>query len=85
VNDELAGLERLLRALPWCLRPGGRAGFLSFHSGEDRRVKRALRDGLEAGLYEAVADEVVRASPSEVARNPRAGPAKFRWARRAPT
>ena len=83
VNDEMAGLERLLRVLPWCLRPGGRVAFLSFHSGEDRRVKRAFREGLAAGLYEAVSDEVVRASPAEVGRNPRAAPAKLRWARRA--
>src|SRR5205085_6434097 len=48
VNDELSGLERLLRVLPWCLTPGGRAGVLSFHSGEDRRVKHALREGLDA-------------------------------------
>jgi len=83
VNDELGGLERLLRGLPWCLRPGGRAGILSFHSGEDRRVKRAFREGLEAGHYEAVAEEVIRASPAEVGGNPRAAPAKLRWARRA--
>jgi len=83
VNDELGGLDRLLHALPWCLRPGGRAGVLSFHSGEDRRVKHAFRAGLDAGLYDAVADEVVRASPDEVASNPRAAPAKLRWARRA--
>jgi len=83
VNDELGGLDRLLAALPWCLRPGGRAGVLSFHSGEDRRVKHAFRAGLDAGHYDAVADEVVRASPREVASNPRAAPAKLRWARRA--
>ncbi len=83
VNDELGGLDRLLHALPYCLRPGGRAAVLSFHSGEDRRVKHAFRAGLDAGLYDAVADEVVRASPAEVASNPRAAPAKLRWARRA--
>ena len=83
VNDELGGLERLLRGLPWCLRPGGRVGILSFHSGEDRRVKKAFRDGLKAGLYEAIADDVIRASPAEIGGNPRAAPAKFRWARRS--
>ena len=83
VNDELGGLDRLLHALPWCLRPGGRVAVLSFHSGEDRRVKHAFRAGLDTGLYDAVADEVVRASPAEVASNPRASPAKLRWARRA--
>jgi 16S rRNA (cytosine1402-N4)-methyltransferase len=83
VNDELAGLERLLRVLPWSLRPGGRVALLSFHSGEDRRVKHAFREGLAAGLYEEVSGRVVRASPAEVGRNPRAAPAKLRWARRA--
>ena len=85
VNDEIGGLERLLRTLPWCLRAGGRVAILSFHSGEDRRVKRAFREGLRAGLYEAVAEDVIRASPTEVGRNPRAAPAKLRWARRART
>ncbi len=83
VNDEMSGLERLLAVLPWCLRPGGRVALLSFHSGEDRRVKRAFREGLAAGLYEAISEEVVRASPAEVGSNPRAAPAKLRWARRA--
>ena len=83
VNDELSGLDRLLALVPWCLRPGGRIGILSFHSGEDRRVKHAFRAGLDAGLYDAVADDVVRASPREVAANPRAASAKLRWARRA--
>lgn len=82
VNDELSGLERLLRALPWCLRPGGRVAVLAFHSGEDRRVERAFREGRLAGLYEAVADEPVVASHAEVGRNPRAASARLRWARR---
>jgi len=83
VNDEMAGLERLLRGLPWCLRPGGRVAVLSFHSGETRRVERAFREGFEAGFYEAVADEEVRATAAEVGRNPRAASARLRWARRA--
>lgn len=83
VNDELAGLERLLGALPWCLRPGGRVAILSFHSGEDRRVARALSAGLAAGLYAAVAPEATRATAAEVSGNPRAASARLRWARRA--
>ena len=83
VNDELSGLDRLLALVPWCLRPGGRVGILSFHSGEDRRVKKAFRAGLEGGLYDAVADGPVRASPAERRANPRSAPAKLRWARRA--
>ena len=49
VNDEFGALDALLRGLPGCLRPGGRVGILSFHSGEDRRVKVHFRDGLRAG------------------------------------
>jgi 16S rRNA (cytosine1402-N4)-methyltransferase len=83
VNEEMSGLERMLAVLPWCLRAGGRAAVISFHSGEDRRVKHAFREGLEAGLYEAISDSVVRAGPQEAGGNPRAAPAKLRWAKRA--
>ncbi len=83
VNDELGALDTLLRALPWCLRPGGRVAFLSFHSGEDRRVKKAFQAGEREGVYAAVADEVIRATPQERHDNPRSRPAKLRWARRA--
>jgi 16S rRNA (cytosine1402-N4)-methyltransferase len=82
-NDELTALEAFLRDLPHCLAPGGRAAILTFHSGEDRRVKKAFRAGLEAGLYARVADEVVRATPEERGRNPRSSSAKLRWAIRA--
>ena len=50
VNRELANLEQLLRVLPSCLRPGGRAAIISFHSGEDRLVKAAFRDGLQPAV-----------------------------------
>ena len=83
VNDEFGALDALLRALPQALRPGGRAAFLSFHSGEDRRVKKALRDGERSGVYETVAPDVIRASTQERHDNPRSRPAKLRWARRA--
>jgi 16S rRNA (cytosine1402-N4)-methyltransferase len=83
VNRELANLEQLLRVLPACLRPGGRAAVISFHSGEDRLVKAAFRDGLRAGLYEAVSPEPVRAAWGERQDNPRSRSAKLRWARRA--
>jgi 16S rRNA (cytosine1402-N4)-methyltransferase len=82
VNEELTALETLLRVLPACLNPGGRVAILTFHSGEDRRVKKAFQAGLGDGVYEAVADEVVRPSPSECRDNPRARPAKLRWARK---
>jgi 16S rRNA (cytosine1402-N4)-methyltransferase len=83
VNRELANLEQLLRVLPTLLRPGGRAAVISFHSGEDRLVKAAFRDGLRAGIYSAVSAEPVRASGEERTRNPRSRSAKLRWVRRA--
>ena len=83
VNDEFSALETFLRHLPLCLAPGGRVVVLSFHSGEDRRVKKAFESGLNEGWYAAVADEVVRPSAEEVRANPRAGSAKLRWAQKS--
>jgi len=83
VNDEFAALDALLRSLPLALRPGGRVAILSFHSGEDRRVKQAFRAGERAGTYAATAPDVIRASAQERHDNPRSGSAKLRWARRA--
>jgi 16S rRNA (cytosine1402-N4)-methyltransferase len=80
VNRELANLEQLLRVLPSCLRPGGRAAIISFHSGEDRLVKSAFREGVRAGRYSATGDEPIRATPHERLANPRARSAKLRWA-----
>jgi 16S rRNA (cytosine1402-N4)-methyltransferase len=80
VNDELSALETFLRNLPLCLAPGGRVVVLTFHSGEDRRVKKAFQARHRDGLYAAVADDPIRPSAAEVRANPRAGPAKLRWA-----
>jgi len=80
VNDELSALDALLRQLPGCLRPGGRVAILTFHSGEDRRVKHAFAEGRRAGHYSSVAEEVIRASPQERYDNPRSRSAKLRWA-----
>ena len=82
VNDEFGSLDALLRQLPACLRPGGRAVVLTFHSGEDRRVKKAFDAGRRAGVYAEVSRDVVRASAQERRANPRAASAKMRWARR---
>jgi 16S rRNA (cytosine1402-N4)-methyltransferase len=83
VNRERPNLERLLAVLPRLLRPGGVAAILTFHSGEDRRVKQAFRDGLRAGIYDRGSDGPVRPGPEEQARNPRSRSAKLRWVRRA--
>lgn len=80
VNEEFQVLETWLRSLPGALKPGGRVAVLTFHSGEDRRVKRAFQAGLMEGAYEAICDDVIRPSSSEVRDNPRAAPAKLRWA-----
>ena len=83
VNDELSALDALLRQLPDCLRPGGRVVLLTFHSGEDRRVKHAFAEGERAGRYASVAAEVIRASSQERYDNPRSRSAKLRWAIRS--
>jgi 16S rRNA (cytosine1402-N4)-methyltransferase len=80
VNDEFGALDALLRHLPQCLRPGGRVAILTFHSGEDRRVKKALKAGFEAGVYSRIADEVQRPSTEEQRANPRSASAKLRYA-----
>jgi 16S rRNA (cytosine1402-N4)-methyltransferase len=97
VNDEMAGLDRALPALRDRLRPGGRMAVLSYHSGEDRRVKHAFRDWSTGCVCpprhpvcscarEPLGTTVTRraraADADEVARNPRARSAKLRvWER----
>jgi 16S rRNA (cytosine1402-N4)-methyltransferase len=83
VNDEFSALETFLRNLPACLKPGGRAVILTFHSGEDRRVKKSFADGHRNGIYSDISQEVIRPTPEEIHSNPRSAPAKLRWARRA--
>jgi 16S rRNA (cytosine1402-N4)-methyltransferase len=83
VNDEFGVLDRFLAQLPAALRPDGRAALLTFHSGEDRRVKKAFQEGLRDGTYAEVAPEPLRASPEERRANPRSTSAKLRWAVRA--
>jgi len=80
VNDEFAVLDALLRALPHCLAPGGRAAVITFHSGEDRRVKKAFQAGFRDGVYADIAREVVRSTKEETFANRRASAAKLRWA-----
>ena len=82
VNEEFTALDTFLQQLPDCLRPGGRVAFLTFHRGEDRRVKHLFRDALRGGIFSETNDEVIRPSPDEIRANPRAAPAKLRWARK---
>lgn len=83
VNDEFGVLDLFLRNLPYALNPGGRVAILTFHSGEDRRVKHAFKAGLRDGLYSAVSEDVIRAGADELRSNPRSSSAKLRWAVRA--
>lgn len=83
VNEELSALEAFLRGLPACLKPGGRVAVLTFHSGEDRRVKQAFKEGHRQGIWSEIAEEVRRPTPEEVRSNPRASSAKLRWAIRS--
>ena len=80
VNDEFGALDLFLRHLPRCLNPGGRVAILTFHSGEDRRVKHAFREGLRTGVFSRSNEEVIRAGPDERRANPRSSSAKLRWA-----
>jgi 16S rRNA (cytosine1402-N4)-methyltransferase len=82
VNEEFAALDALLRVLPFCLKNGGRVAILTFHSGEDRRVKKAFQAGLREGLFSEIARDVIRSAPGERHANPRSIPAKLRWAQR---
>ena len=83
VNEELSVLDRFLDALPWCLKPGGRAAVLSFHSGEDRRVKKAFANGEKSGIYSGIAPTCLRPSPEEQRNNSRSSCANLRWAIRS--
>ena len=62
------------------MAPGGRIAILTFHSGEDRLVKRAFKEGKKAGIYSEVAEDVIRPSSEECVKNPRAKSTKMRWA-----
>lgn len=83
VNRELANLDRLLAVLPTILKPGGVAAIISFHSGEDRPVKAAFKDGVRGGIYSDISDDPIVATEQEIQANPRSRSAKLRWARKA--
>jgi 16S rRNA (cytosine1402-N4)-methyltransferase len=80
VNGEFSALDTFLRNLPACLNPGGRVAILTFHSGEDRRVKKAFEAGLRDRIYTGISHEVIRPTSAERHANPRSASAKLRWA-----
>jgi 16S rRNA (cytosine1402-N4)-methyltransferase len=82
VNREMPNLERLLTVAVELLRPGGRIAIISFHSGEDRRVKQSFRDAARAGIYSRISSEPIIAGEAEQQSNPRSRSAKLRWAER---
>lgn len=83
VNHEFEVLYEFMEKLPGALKPGGRVAILTFHSGEDKLVKRALKEGFRDGIYSEYARDVVRPSAQECAQNARAHSTKMRWAVRA--
>ena len=83
VNREIEVLYEFMEKLPDALKPGGRVAILTFHSGEDKLVKKALKAGYKAGIYSDYAKDVIRPSAQECAQNGRARSTKMRWAIKA--
>ena len=83
VNNEFEVLYEFMEKLPDALRPGGRVAILTFHSGEDKLVKKALKAGYKDGIYSDYAKDVIRPSAKECTQNPRARSTKMRWAIKA--
>ena len=83
VNSEFEVLYDFLEKLPDALAPGGRVAILTFHSGEDRLVKKSFKQFRNAGIYSDISTDVIRPSAEECNRNPRARSTKMRWAVRA--
>lgn len=80
VNSEFEVLYEFLEKLPGVMKPGGRIAILTFHSGEDRLVKKAFKEGAKEGIYSSVARDVIRPSSEECYNNPRSKSTKMRWA-----
>lgn len=83
INHEYEVLYELLQKLPDVLNPGGKVAILTFHSGEDRLVKKSFKEFYNAGVYAEASRDVVRPSQEECVRNPRAKSTKMRWAVKA--
>ena len=83
MNSEYEVLYEFLEKLPDVLAPGGRVAILTFHSGEDRLVKKSFKRLKKEGIYQEIATDVIRPSKEECARNSRARSTKMRWAIKA--
>lgn len=83
VNQEYEVLYEFLEKLPRVLASGGRVAILTFHSGEDRLVKKSFKRFLKEGEYAEVSKDVIRPSQEECVKNPRARSTKMRWAIKA--
>lgn len=83
VNAEMESLYAFLEKLPGALAPGGRVAILTFHSGEDRLVKKAFKQYVKEGLFSDAARDVIRPSAEECVANPRSKSTKLRWAIRS--
>ena len=83
VNSEFEVLYSFLEKLDGILKPGGRVAILTFHSGEDRLVKKAFKELKKAGIYADVSSDVIRPSAEECRINPRSKSTKMRWAIKA--
>ena len=80
VNSEFEVLYAFLEKLPGILNPGGRVAILTFHSGEDRLVKKSFKELYKSGVYSEVSSDVIRPSAQECRINPRSKSTKMRWA-----
>ncbi|WP_373219060.1 16S rRNA (cytosine(1402)-N(4))-methyltransferase RsmH [Ruminococcus sp. 5_1_39BFAA] len=80
VNNEFEVLYQFLEKLPDVLAPGGRVAILTFHSGEDRLVKKSFKQFCKEGIYSEISTDVIRPSAEECNRNSRARSTKMRWA-----
>lgn len=80
INNEFGVLDQFLKDIPLMLNPGGRVAILSFHSGEDRRVKKSFQALQRANIYSEVSPEFIRPTPEEQRNNSRSKSAKLRWA-----
>lgn len=83
VNDELGELKNFLDSAPGLLNPGGRLAVLSYHSLEDRMVKRCFRELAGSGGFDLLTKKAMRPGDEEIENNPRSRSAKLRAIRRA--